>query len=53
MKLTQKKLENAFKQLIGMFIVAGFSKDQAIEESERALKNGDFEEMIKSALIQM
>jgi hypothetical protein len=50
--ITSEQVENGFKKLIVTFIEAGFTKEQAIKEAELSLKNGDFEKMLREALMK-
>ena len=50
--ITQEQLEKGFKMLIATFMKAGYTKDEAMKLATEALANGDFEDMVKTALME-
>ena len=50
--ISYEQIENGYKMLVVCFIMTGMTKDEANLEATKALKNGDFESMVKSAICQ-
>jgi hypothetical protein len=50
--ISYNQIEASFKKLIVTFIEAGFTKEEAIKEAELSLKNGDFEKMLREAIVK-